>query len=341
MSESLTLRTLQLSTPGHETMAAADLPGAKDAGLDFQAVLARQFGTPSGEPPGVGQAPVKAAEDASAQEEDGTLAGAAEAVTLQTLVSPVPVPAPKLSVLARSGESATGSDASDETAIEGTMPGRATSTLATAAQTGALQAAVIAGDDARVAPTMAGHAESADAPVAASMPVQFSAQQAPERKGELTSPAPAPVAGTPLDDPVAFGRRGFSSDLGDRVLWMATNNRQVAELRVDPPHLGPIEVRLSIDGEQANVSLVAAHAGVREALQSSIPRLQDMIHSIGLELGNVSVGGEAQPGSHEQADGGSRRQVDRQLEGERSITASGSIDRSARRTGMGLVDTYA
>lgn len=341
MSESLTLRTLQLSTPGHETMAATDLPGANDAGLDFQAVLARQFGMPSGEPPGVGQADVKAADDASSHEEDGTPAAVAEAATLLTLVSPVPMPAPKLSVLARSGEPATGSDASDETAVEGTIPGRPMSTLPNAAQTRALQAAVIAGDDARATPTMPGQSETADVPVAASMPVQFSAQQAPERKGELTPPAPAPVAGTPLDDPVAFGRRGFSSDLGDRVLWMATNNRQVAELRVDPPHLGPIEVRLSIDGEQANVSLIAAHAGVREALQSSIPRLQDMIHSIGLELGNVSVGGEAHPGSHEQADGGSRRQVDRQPEAERSITAHGSMDWSARRTGIGLVDTYA
>ena len=66
-----------------------------------------------------------------------------------------------------------------------------------------------------------------------------------------------------------------------------------------------------------------------------------MIHSIGLELGNVSVGGEAHPGPQEHADGGSHRQVDRQPEPERSVPAPGSMDGSARRTGIGLVDTYA
>jgi flagellar hook-length control protein FliK len=83
---------------------------------------------------------------------------------------------------------------------------------------------------------------------------------------------------------------------------MASNNRQVAELRVDPPQLGPVEVRLSINGEQASLSLVSANAGVREALQASIPRLQDMIQSIGLELGSVTVGSESFSRQQEQAE---------------------------------------
>jgi len=122
-----------------------------------------------------------------------------------------------------------------------------------------------------------------------------------ERRAEVSAQH-ASKAVAPLDQPVSMARHSFSSDLGDRVLWMASNNRQVAELRVDPPQLGPVEVRLSINGEQASLSLVSANAGVREALQASIPRLQDMIQSIGLELGSVSVGSESFSRQQEQAE---------------------------------------
>jgi flagellar hook-length control protein FliK len=73
---------------------------------------------------------------------------------------------------------------------------------------------------------------------------------------------------------------------------MATHNHQVAELHIEPPQLGPVEVRLSITNDQASLSIASPHAAVRDAIQASLPRLQEMLQGLGISLGNVSVGAE-------------------------------------------------
>lgn len=77
--------------------------------------------------------------------------------------------------------------------------------------------------------------------------------------------------------------------LGNRILWMANQSVQTAELRVNPPQLGPVEVRISVEGDQANVSLITQHTVVREIMESAIPRLRDMLAESGLNLANIDV----------------------------------------------------
>jgi flagellar hook-length control protein FliK len=112
--------------------------------------------------------------------------------------------------------------------------------------------------------------------------------------GERSDPG-ARAAGQPMRFEIAapVGSREFGADLGNRLVWMATNNHQVAELRIDPPQLGPLELRLSLANDQASLSITSPHAAVRDAIQASLPRLQDMLQGLGINLGNVSVGAEA------------------------------------------------
>jgi flagellar hook-length control protein FliK len=86
--------------------------------------------------------------------------------------------------------------------------------------------------------------------------------------------------------------REFGAEVGNRLVWMATHNHQVAELHIEPPQLGPVEVRLSITNDQASLSIASPHAAVRDAIQASLPRLQEMLQGLGISLGNVSVGAE-------------------------------------------------
>jgi flagellar hook-length control protein FliK len=95
-----------------------------------------------------------------------------------------------------------------------------------------------------------------------------------------------------LEVAAPVGSREFGTEMGSRLVWMATNNHQVAELRLDPPQLGPVEVRLSIANDQASLSFASPHAAVRDAIQASLPRLQDMLQGLGITLGNVSVGAD-------------------------------------------------
>jgi hypothetical protein len=86
-----------------------------------------------------------------------------------------------------------------------------------------------------------------------------------------------------------FRQTGWDGAIGDRVMWMVNQRLQGAAIRLNPPELGPIEVRINMQGDQAQVSFSAQHASVREALEAAIPRLRDMFGNAGLDLGDVNV----------------------------------------------------
>jgi flagellar hook-length control protein FliK len=96
-----------------------------------------------------------------------------------------------------------------------------------------------------------------------------------------------------MEAPVRVSARSFADDVGQRVVWMATNGQHAAELRLDPPQLGPVEVRLTLNGDQATLTLLSPHQSVRDALQNSLPRLQEMLVGAGVDLGSVNVGSHA------------------------------------------------
>lgn len=89
---------------------------------------------------------------------------------------------------------------------------------------------------------------------------------------------------------------GWRDAFADRVTWVANTRQPVAELQINPPQLGPVEIRVSMNADQANLSFFSPHAAVREAIQASLPRLTDAFTASGLTLGNVLVGAESQSG---------------------------------------------
>ncbi|MCU7906421.1 MAG: flagellar hook-length control protein FliK [Candidatus Thiodiazotropha sp. (ex Epidulcina cf. delphinae)] len=92
----------------------------------------------------------------------------------------------------------------------------------------------------------------------------------------------------PLDTPV--GQPGWDKSVGERIQWMVGQNIQQAEIKLTPPNLGPLEIKISLHNDQASVSFVAAQAPTRDALEASIPRLREMLGEINLNLANVDVG---------------------------------------------------
>lgn len=79
----------------------------------------------------------------------------------------------------------------------------------------------------------------------------------------------------------------FGQGLSERVSWMLDNNVSSAKLQVNPPQLGPIEVRISLQGDHAQVWLTSHSAVTRDALESSSPKLREMLGAQG--FGQVSV----------------------------------------------------
>jgi flagellar hook-length control protein FliK len=85
----------------------------------------------------------------------------------------------------------------------------------------------------------------------------------------------------------------FAAALSQQVVWMADKDAQVAELRINPPELGPVEVRLHITGDDAVVQFASAHAEVRSAIEAAIDRLRESLAQAGVQLGQTSVSAES------------------------------------------------
>ncbi len=101
---------------------------------------------------------------------------------------------------------------------------------------------------------------------------------------------------------VPFQQAGWNNELSERVVWMANQKLQSAEIKMNPPHLGPIEVRLNISGDQAQVQFSAPHGVVRDALESALPRLREMFGAQGMNLVDVNVSDQSGADKRRSAD---------------------------------------
>lgn len=135
--------------------------------------------------------------------------------------------------------------------------------------------------------------------------------------------------------------RQWSSELGDRILFMAGKKIQSAEIRLNPPNLGLMEVKLAINGDQAQLVFQSGNAAVRDALESSIPRIREMLEQSGITLADVNISDRQQPGSEQSADKGGEEGKNSPLMGsgegveEEVVSISTmAVDR------IGLVDYY-
>ena len=107
----------------------------------------------------------------------------------------------------------------------------------------------------------------------------------------------------------------FSPVMKQQLITMVSNGIQQAEIRLDPPELGHLTVKIQIQGDQTQVQFHVAQSQTRELVEQAIPRLRDMLASEGLQLtdSQVSQGGsgrEQQQGQSEQQGQTAESQLD-------------------------------
>ncbi len=141
---------------------------------------------------------------------------------------------------------------------------------------------------------------------------------------------------TPM--PQTPGQAGWDNALGQRILWMTGQQVKEATIQLNPPELGQILVRVSVDGDQASVNFVSQYANVREAIDAALPRLREMLSADGLNLADASVNDQRQasPDRHsaERPDNRWVAEDDSHLPAAEAQPAQGGI------ITQGLVDTY-
>lgn len=115
-----------------------------------------------------------------------------------------------------------------------------------------------------------------------------------QQPGNASAPnAPSPVASALLLPDI--GSSEWAKALGQQVINLSTTDRQVAELQLNPPGLGPLRVTLSMNDQQMQASFISAHSSVRAAVESALPQLRAVLAESGISLGQTSVGAESQP----------------------------------------------
>ena len=103
-----------------------------------------------------------------------------------------------------------------------------------------------------------------------------------------TSPRPAEATvqahlAAPVDTPA------FAPALATQVRWLVEGGVQLAQLTLNPAEMGPLAVRIAIDGAQARIDFSADVAGTRHAIESALPTLAAALSADGLTLAGGGV----------------------------------------------------
>lgn len=91
---------------------------------------------------------------------------------------------------------------------------------------------------------------------------------------------------------VPVGKPGWGEHINQQVAWFSSKNIAMAEIKLDPPDLGPLHIKIANNGEQTNITFTSPHAQVRDALDQTLPRLREMLLQQGIDVAGVDVGGE-------------------------------------------------
>jgi flagellar hook-length control protein FliK len=186
------------------------------------------------------------------------------------------------------------------------------------------------------------HEATTTATVKDTAPVTGSAFQV-----QLTSAEMVQTAVTPASDriPARLGTTAWDNQVSQKVVWMVGGLDQTASLTLNPPDLGPVQVVLNVNNDQATVAFSSATPEVREALENAMPRLREMMSEAGVTLGEASV--SADMPDQRQADtsqgNGNRNNGNNDGNGVRRGETDIPIPRAATRAvrADGAVDTFA
>jgi flagellar hook-length control protein FliK len=144
---------------------------------------------------------------------------------------------------------------------------------------------------------------------------------------------PAAAARAVATLPGQPGSPQWREALGASVALFASRNVQSAELNIHPAELGPVQVSIRIESNEASIALSAAHPDTRLALENALPRLRELLEAQGLAVGQASVGDPGASGREQAAR--DHRAAARGADAQETVAQTRTTKRN------GLVDIFA
>lgn len=101
---------------------------------------------------------------------------------------------------------------------------------------------------------------------------------------------------TEANERLVFGRQPerWGGVLGARIVSMVQQDVQRAEIHLDPPELGSLEVRVRVHQGEASIQVATSHPQVRDVLESQAFRLREALAEDGMNLSHFDVGSQSQ-----------------------------------------------
>jgi len=154
----------------------------------------------------------------------------------------------------------------------------------------------------------------------------------------IASPSAAPGAAVHMTSDLQAPE--FAPEMAARLTVLAGQGVQKAELHLNPAEMGPVSVKIALDGQDAQVQFHAQHALTREVLERSLPELAAALRDAGLTL---SGGGVFQQPQDAKPDGQAQRSS---VSGQSrdfgpDIGGSDLTPVTVRHTQVGVLDMYA
>ncbi|MCL1091286.1 flagellar hook-length control protein FliK [Shewanella profunda] len=89
----------------------------------------------------------------------------------------------------------------------------------------------------------------------------------------------------------------FSPVMKQQLITMVSNGIQHAEIRLDPPELGHMTVKIQVHGDQTQVQFHVTQSQTRDMVEQAIPRLRELLQEQGMQLADSHVSqGEQEQG---------------------------------------------
>ena len=131
--------------------------------------------------------------------------------------------------------------------------------------------------------------------------------------------------------------------LQERVSSMLSISNKEAEIRLDPPEMGSMQIRIRSDAEQAQINFVVQNQQAKEALEQSMPRLREMLAEQGIDLGESTISyGQSGNEQSDEGEGQSQGQTaDKNTQQDKNDEQDGANPQSSRQQTSSSIDYYA
>lgn len=115
------------------------------------------------------------------------------------------------------------------------------------------------------------------------------------------STAPAPNSVTAAQTPTAVRTPDPVAQVADGIITHAHVATRAGEtefrMRLDPPELGPVKIKLTSDGDSIHGQVVVSNDAIRRMIESQLPELRQRLDAAGVTVQNLDVSTDANSGA--------------------------------------------